>query len=119
MKNNQPEHDNQVALFEWAEKQSQTIPELGLMFAIPNGGKRHINVAKAMKQEGVKKGVPDIFLAFPHKGMAGFFIELKSKKGRVSPEQKNWIKKLNEAGYRVDVHYSWESAKDAILEYLK
>lgn len=77
-----------------------------------------MSVAVAMKREGTKKGVPDIFLAYPCKGFAGFFIELKSKKGRVSPEQKDWIKKLNEAGYRVEIHYSWESAKDAILVYL-
>ena len=56
------EHEEQVALFEWAEWNKRQYPELELMFAIPNGGQRHVVVAKKLKDEGVKAGVPDIFL---------------------------------------------------------
>ena len=40
-------------------------PQLALIFAIPNGGKRHIGTARKLKAEGVRSGVPDIFLACP------------------------------------------------------
>ena len=32
------EHDDQCALFQWADMMAQQYPELDLMFAIPNGG---------------------------------------------------------------------------------
>ena len=35
------EHDEQVALFEWAALREAEIPELALLFAIPNGGLRN------------------------------------------------------------------------------
>ena len=42
MRNEIPlETEEQQSLFEWAETQSKIYPELALMFAIPNGGKRH------------------------------------------------------------------------------
>jgi hypothetical protein len=56
------EHEEQVALFEWAAWNSSKYKELELMFAIPNGGQRHVVVARKLKDEGVKAGVPDIFL---------------------------------------------------------
>ena len=45
------EHDEQVALFEWAAMNRSRIPELKLMFAIPNGGHRHKAVAGKMKAD--------------------------------------------------------------------
>lgn len=57
------EHQEQVALFEWAAwKAKEDYPELDLMFAIPNGGLRNKVVAGKLKAEGVKSGVPDILL---------------------------------------------------------
>ena len=59
------EHDDQVTLFEWAAVYAREEPRLELMFAIPNqGGKGQeaIKRGKKMVKEGLKKGVPDIFL---------------------------------------------------------
>ena len=58
---------------------SGKYPELELMYAIPNGGKRHIHTAVVLKQTGVKSGVPDIFLPV-RRGKHGLFIEMKRKK---------------------------------------
>ena len=56
------EHQEQVALFRWAEFAIARWPELALMYAIPNGGHRHKAVAAGLKAEGVKRGVPDVCL---------------------------------------------------------
>src|SRR5690348_6356166 len=93
----------QVALFEWAALMEPEYPFLGLMFAIPNGGHRHIAVARRLKAEGVKAGVPDIFLPWASDGYHGLFIELKRRKGgTVSDEQADWHDALLQAGYAVE-----------------
>lgn len=133
-KKGSPEHDEQVRLFEWASLMSNNHPELELLFAIPNGasyggGGGRWNIAKRMKEEGVKKGVPDVFLAVPMirqdplgnitEMNAGLWIEMKAGKNRPSEDQKWWIEKLETYGYRVQVCYSAEEAIEAITEYLK
>ena len=113
------EHQHQVALFKWANMQASAMPELALMFAIPNGGQRNIIVATRLKAEGVKSGVPDIFLPVARGGAHGLFIELKTPKGKPSGNQREWIGDLALQGYAAGFCYGWEDAKDTILEYLK
>lgn len=118
----QPEHDEQVRLFNWARDNEEEYPELRNMFAIPNGGARHLFVAKKLKAEGVKAGVLDIFLATPRdQGMEkynGLFIELKYGNNKPSKYQKEWITRLTRAGYQCEVCYGFEEARSVILEYL-
>ena len=38
--------------------------------------------------------------------------------GRVEPEQRDWLNALEAQGYQTYVCKGWESARDAILEYL-
>lgn len=110
------EHWEQVQLFQWASN----FRELDLMHAIPNGGKRDIRIAMKLKEEGVKAGVPDIFLPVPRGGKHGLYIELKRRKyGRVSPEQLRWIEALMHEEYVCAVCYGWEMARDVIEEYLR
>ena len=126
------EHDEQTALFQWAAMMESQIPELANLFAIPNGGHRHKAVAAKLKAEGVKAGVPDIFLAVPREGTwdacglgpctlphAGLFIELKAGKNKTTESQDEWIERLSKAGYRVAVCYGFEEAKAEILDYLE
>lgn len=108
------EHDEQVALFEWAA----TVPELQWMFAIPNGGARHIAVAGKLKAEGVKRGVSDIFLPLARGGYHGLFIEMKSDKGNTTPEQANFILAMRDAGYAAIICHGFEQAKWSIGLYL-
>lgn len=116
------EHQHQVALFQWARKSK--IPELELMFAIPNGGMRHRRVAQKLKAEGVKKGVPDVCLPVPRGGYHGLYIELKKPKdaqsaaGRATKEQLEWQASLTEQGYLSVICVGWEKAKEAIQLYL-
>ncbi len=113
------EHHEQACLMKWAELQSGSMPELRCLFAIPNGGWRHPATAARLKAEGVKPGVPDLFLAFPCNGSHGLFIEMKRRVGgRLSPEQQAWRERLSMHGYRVRVCKGWEEAKTEIINYL-
>lgn len=120
------EHDEQVLLFQWIDLMKTQIPELANLFAIPNGGHRHKAVAAKMKAEGVKAGVPDIFLAYPNYSWvtrdvmySGLFIEMKAGKNKTTESQDEWITRLREAYYKVVVCYGFEEAKQTILDYLE
>jgi len=112
------EHDEQVKLFQWAAYRLPVYPELALMFAIPNGGQRNIVVANKLKAEGVKAGVPDIFLCAPRGNYHGLFLELKHGRNRATAEQSYWLERLERQGYRAVVVHEFEGARDALIEYL-
>lgn len=46
---NQAEHYEQVALFDWARQAEGRFPELGLLFAVPNGGARNVVTGTRLK----------------------------------------------------------------------
>ncbi len=112
------ESTEQQALFEWAEIAAKKTPELKLLFAIPNGGKRPITTAMRMKAEGQKSGVPDICLPVPCKKYHGLYIEMKVGKNKPSANQLWWIEQLQAQGYRVDVCYGWGEAVKVIVDYV-
>jgi hypothetical protein len=113
------EGEEQATLFHWCEMVKGKYPELQLLFHIPNGGERRKSEAARMKAEGVKAGVPDLFLPVARVTYHGLFIEMKRRKGgRVSDEQREWIGNLLANGYAVEVCRGWEEAKDAIENYL-
>jgi len=113
------EHEEQKALFDWANWEAKKYPELNRLFAIPNGGSRHLLVAKKLKAEGVKAGVPDIFFPLPKKPYHGLWIEMKYGKNKLTKEQEKWLNFLNERGYKAIVCYSSEEAIDVIRGYIK
>lgn len=121
------EHGHQSAIFLWAIPAGMNCPVLRLMFAIPNGGSRGDTSRSAMirgnqlKSEGVKPGVPDIFLPVCRGNHAGLFIEMKKPKGegsRVDPDQKEWHDALRAQYYRVEVCWGWMEARDVLCNYL-
>ncbi|MEN6312770.1 MAG: VRR-NUC domain-containing protein [Clostridiaceae bacterium] len=112
------ESTEQQALFEWAEITAKKTPELKLLFAVPNGGKRNITTAVRLKKEGVKSGVPDICLPVPCGGFHGLYIEMKVGRNKPAANQIWWIGQLRKHGYRVDVCYSWGEAVKVITEYM-
>ncbi len=115
------EHTEQVTLMQWwaLACQSFGVPEQ-LLFAIPNGGARDRVTGKILKDEGVRAGVPDLFLAWANGQYGGLFIEMKKTKGgRVSDAQKEYLQMLTAAGYDAVVCHGWFEAKDAIESYLR
>lgn len=93
-------------------------PELSLLFHVPNGGKRSKTTAVRLKMEGVKAGVPDLFLPVARGGFYGLFIEMKAGKNKTTQKQEEWLAALGAQGYCAQVCYGFEEARDAILKYL-
>ena len=113
------EHEEQKALFRWATMMSTRHVALLLMYAIPNGGHRDIRVARKLKAEGVKRGVPDICLPVPRGRYGALYIELKRLKGgSVTKSQREWHDALWAAGNRVEVCRGCEEAIWMIERYL-
>jgi len=124
------EHSQQVALFAWAANSVGKYPQLAYMFAIPNGGLRDVRTATNLKAEGVKAGVPDIFLPVMTqtewaKMYFGCFIEMKREKyrtyenGGCSDAQIDFINYATNAGYYCKVCYNWREASDILMDYLE
>lgn len=112
------EHTEQAALFQWAQTQETNIPELRMLYAVPNGGHRHKAVAAKLKAEGVKAGVLDVNFDVARGIYHGLRIEIKIKGGRVRDSQKQWLKWYSEQGYCAVVCWSWVEAMELILDYL-
>jgi len=118
MKLKPTEHQEQTAVLQWAEYYAAKWPELKLLFAIPNGGARHVITAKKLKAEGVKAGVPDLFLPAARGNYHGLFIEMKVRPNKPSIRQSVWIAALGEQGYKVEICYSAEEGIEALRLYL-
>ena len=113
------EHQEQSAVIAWAEVMKSQFPELAYLYACPNGGKRHVVVAMKMKREGVKSGVPDLFLPVKKSFASGFYIEMKRKGGVVSADQERWKLFLQSQGFRVVVCWSADEAIRELELYLE
>jgi hypothetical protein len=112
------EHQEQSALFSLLKYNETKYPFLKYIFAIPNGGARHIAVARKLKAEGVKKGTWDIFVPIPSHNHSGLFIEMKHGKNKLSGGQKDFGEYVNRHGYATSVCYSAKDAAKAIESYL-
>lgn len=81
-----------------------------------------------MKAEGVKRGIPDVFLPYPHESPSvpkevkttyhGLYIELKTLKGRLSKEQKAFLEYANSVGYLAVCCHGYLEAVNIIEGYL-
>lgn len=140
------EHTHQAALFCWAANNFVNDERLRMLFAIANGGERNRIVAARLAAEGVRSGVPDICMPVPIDrrdyyiagGMYlpgaynGLFIEMKRPSerykaktpkdkwdtGGVKDNQKIWLTRLEQQGYKCVVCYSWYEAANEIKFYL-
>ena len=115
----QYEADQQRKLFQWTTFIRAKHPEIDLMFHIPNGGSRNKLEAANLKKQGVKAGVPDLFLPVSRGGYHGLFIELKYGKNKPSEKLTVWLNNLNDQGFAVAVCYGCDEASEKILKYLK
>ena len=94
-------------------------PELDLMYHIPNEGKRSKVLGMILKAMGLKPGVPDLCLPVPRCGYGALYIEMKSRTGMPSADQKRWLVKLTRAGNCAVVCREWTAAAKFIEQYLK
>lgn len=129
------EHAHQCALMCWVALNTPTNPDLAGLFAIPNGGERNPAVAARLRAEGVRAGVPDLFLPLARETQTrsksgdtvvirverfnGLFIEMKKPKtGKLSPGQLACHNLLTQRGYKVVTCWGWQEARDTLLWYL-
>jgi hypothetical protein len=112
------EHQEQAAVIEWWSYacKGYGLPDFAL-FSIPNGGHRHKAVAGKLKAEGLRPGVPDLFLAVTRRDAGGLFVEMKSSTGHESKPQIN-VRRYLSHDYCCAVAYSAEEAIEAIKQYL-
>lgn len=116
------EHGHQRAFFCDLMQLSYEVWEA--TYSIPNGAStggdalgRQIQGGK-LKAEGLKRGVPDICVAWPYGGYAGLYIEMKKpKKGRLSQDQLDWHTRLRKRGYKVVVAPHWQLAINEVSCY--
>lgn len=110
------EKDEQIALFDWASYR----PDLKLMFHVTNEGRRTVQHTQSLLRQGMKPGVPDIFLPIAKGPYHGMFIEMKRRiGGRQTPEQKEWQRALLEEGYCAVVCKGCDEAIEIIDWYMK
>lgn len=114
----QHEADQQEALFRWAQFRAATMPELNLLYHIPNGGKRNAKEAAHLKRQGVKPGVPDLCLPVARGKYHGLYIEMKAGDNKPTGKQEEWLSDLSAQGYAVSVCWSHEEAEKAIETYM-
>lgn len=127
------EHDEQAAVIRWARQAEIIEPRLWLLHATPNAGKRSKGAGRYMCAEGLKAGVPDLFLPVgtveaygvpPGGGEAewdghlGLFIEMKQPGKKPTATQQAWIDALRKQGYRVEICYSADEAIRMLEYYL-
>lgn len=118
------EHGEQAAIIDWARMNEFRIPELELLFSTLNGipllGSLAVRsrIINYMKTEGMKAGVPDLFLLVPRGGYHGLVIELKVGTNKPSEKQSWWLDKFDEQGYRAVAIWGADEAIKLIEEYL-
>ncbi len=89
-----------------------------MIFSIPNGARTGtVMQAIRLKAEGLLSGVPDLFIPHPRGPYSGLFIETKSLKGTVSPEQRQVFEFLRNQGYQVEVYRSLEEGQSIVHKY--
>lgn len=110
-----PEHDIQAALIKLTKRaivrleplaerdplHAQARLGLSLLHAIPNGSSRHPAEAQRLRLEGVRAGIPDLFLPAARAGYHGLYLETKAPEGSLSDAQREVIALLIEQGYKV------------------
>lgn len=77
-------------------------------FPLGGGGYKH---GARMKQLGARRGVPDLCILW---NGTSYWLELKSKTGRISPEQFATMQTMKLAGAKVDVVRNMDQLRDVL-----
>jgi hypothetical protein len=117
----------QGEIFSWIDNADNQllIPELALIYSIPNAGKRSRIHGGLMKATGLKSGVPDLCCPLPRGGYNGLYVELKTfkafraKNHSLSENQQIWIERLRKFGFKVEVQWNVPETINIIRSYLK
>lgn len=116
-----PESQLQQAIITWwsCAHRGLGISDVRMLFAIPNGGARSKITGAILKAEGVRAGVPDLFVCVPRGGFHGLYLELKSPIGRLRPDQVTFMASATSQGYLCEVSRDFSHATKFIENYLR
>lgn len=105
------ESEEQIGFLQWFDAAFSGVR----IFHIPNGGHRAMTVAKKLKAEGVKPGVPDLYIP-----AWKIWIEMKRQKGgKVSDDQMDWYDYLTGLGDTVIIGHGARDASEKLTAILK
>lgn len=113
------EHDIQKAFFNVCRFHAEIHNDWrwGNVFATPNQAARSFAVAQRMRAEGMRAGVPDVFVAVPCGGYAGLWIEFKRLKAKQTVPQLQWFRDLRRAGYLCEVCFTAREGTELVFNY--
>jgi len=115
---NPTEHQEQKTFFAWCLRYSEDYDGINTIFSIPNGGNFDAIRGKLLKDEGLRAGIPDMFLPVARGVYHGLFIEMKVRKGgKVSDKQKLWLARLSKQGYKTTVCEGFGEARKTVMRY--
>lgn len=110
------EHQLQAAFFEWLELKHPEINEV--TFSVPNGVRCSRSQAVKLIKEGLKAGVPDVFMGVPRGTFPGLFIEFKIKPNKPSKVQEARIENFLAQGFKCEVIYNIDDAMKLVGDYV-
>lgn len=112
---NHEEHEIQAA----AMKALEHDHRFRWLHAIPNGGRRDAITGARLKAEGVKPGVCDLDHPVAIGKYLGLVIEVKTKNGRLTKEQAEYLLFANDEGRAIAICRTSQSIIDTCISYIE
>lgn len=112
----------QIEFVDFCKSRNITVISTQNGFKMPKTAFNFAAYSRSLKRMGLAPGFPDLIVLARNKSGTHevLFIEMKRQKGgRVSPEQKEWIQKLDNDGYCVGIAKGFESAVQILSMYLE
>lgn len=111
-----PEQIDHINTVNWFHYQYPEFADDFHHFA--NERKCTVQQGRTLKRMGVKRGVLDFHLALSCGGFHGLWVELKVDKGKLLPEQIDFINRKNARGYLAVAVWGFEAAKEVLKTYV-
>jgi hypothetical protein len=90
-------------IMQWARLNTSRYPWLDRLYHVPNEGRRNPMMASAI---GIRSGVSDYHRPAPSLGIPDLWLEVKTKTGKLTQAQKEWISDMRQIGHWVSVRYT-------------
>ncbi len=109
----QPETILHIQIVEWLRQLHPEIP----FIHIANERQTSSIHGLLLKRMGVRAGVSDLFMPKGNAKFSGFWLEIKTDKGKPSVSQLEFIKEMESLGYAGLVCYGFDDCIDAIRDF--
>ena len=95
--------ENQIhaSIIEYLATREGQYPWVKWIFHPANGGYRTKRGASLMKRLGVRRGVSDLICLYPKMPWHGFVCEVKDHKGKLTPEQIEFLNHMQSLGVKI------------------